>query len=100
MPNIKEATKIELDLANPPMYKVILHNDDYTPMDFVINILMKIFHKTLDEANDITWQVHEKGRAVCGVYVQEIAQTKVHQVKSIAKANGFPLLATMELEKD
>ncbi len=100
MPNIKEATKIELDLANPPMYKVILHNDDYTPMDFVINILMKIFHKTLDEANDITWQVHEKGKAVCGIYVQEIAQTKVHQVKSIAKANGFPLLATMELEKD
>jgi len=100
VPNIKEATKIELDLANPPMYKVILHNDDYTPMDFVINILMKIFHKTLDEANDITWQVHEKGKAVCGIYVQEIAQTKVHQVKSIAKANGFPLLATMELEKD
>jgi ATP-dependent Clp protease adaptor protein ClpS len=100
VPNIKEATKVELDLTNPPMYKVILHNDDYTPMDFVINILMKIFHKTLDEANDITWQVHEKGKAVCGVYVQEIAQTKVHQVKSIAKANGFPLLATMELEKD
>ncbi len=99
MPNIQEATKVELDLDNPPMYKVILHNDDYTPMDFVIDILMKVFHKNVDEANDITWQVHEKGKAVCGIYVKEIAQTKVYQVKSIAKANGFPLLATMELDK-
>jgi len=99
VPNIQEATKVELDLDNPPMYKVILHNDDYTPMDFVIDILMKVFHKNVDEANDITWQVHEKGKAVCGIYVKEIAQTKVYQVKSIAKANGFPLLATMELDK-
>jgi len=98
VPDIKEAIKTKIDLANPPMYKVLLHNDDYTPMDFVIDILMKIFHKNIDEANDITWQVHEKGKAICGIYVQEIAQTKVHQVKSIAKANGFPLLATMELE--
>ena len=98
MPNIKEAIDIELDITNPPMYKVVMHNDDYTPMDFVINILMRIFHKNLDEANDIMWQVHEKGKAVCGVYVKEIAQTKVHQVKSSAKANGFPLLATIEPE--
>jgi len=99
VPNTKEATKVELDLKNPPMYKVILHNDDYTPMDFVVEILMKIFHKNLDDANKLTWQVHEKGKATCGVYVQEIAQTKVHQVKSSARANGFPLLATMELDK-
>ena len=100
MPNIKEATKEKLDLANPPMYKVILHNDDYTPMDFVIDILMKIFHKNIDEATKLTWQVHEQGKAICGIYVQEIAQTKVYQVKARAKANGFPLLATMELDKD
>jgi len=99
VPNIQEATEVELDLANPPMYKVILHNDDYTPMDFVIDILMKIFHKNIDEANKITWLVHQKGKAVCGAYVKEIAQTKVHQVKSEAKRNGFPLLATMELDK-
>ena len=98
MPDIKEASKVELDIANPPMYKVILHNDDYTPMDFVIEILVKIFHKNIDEANDIMWQVHEKGKAVCGVYVKEIAQTKAHQVKSNAKTNGFPLLATIEAE--
>ena len=53
MPNIKEATEIELALDNPQMYKVLLHNDDYTPMDFVIDILMRIFHKDIDSANDI-----------------------------------------------
>lgn len=98
MPNIKEISKTEVDITNPPMYKVILHNDDYTPMDLVVDILMKIFHKNIDEANEIMWRVHEKGKAVCGIYVHEIAQTKVHQVKTVAKANGFPLLATYEKE--
>jgi len=98
VPNIKEATEIELALDNPQMYKVLLHNDDYTPMDFVIDILMRIFHKDIDSANDIMWQVHEKGKAVCGLYVYEIAKTKVEQVRVAAKANGFPLLATMEEE--
>jgi ATP-dependent Clp protease adaptor protein ClpS len=59
---------------------------------------MKIFNKSVEEANDIMWRVHEKGQAICGIYVLEIAQTKVHQVKTIAKANGFPLLATYERE--
>ncbi len=98
MPKIKEATEIELDLENPQMYKVLLHNDDYTPMDFVVEILMKIFHKDIESANDIMWKVHEKGKAVCGVYVLEIAKTKVEQVRRVAKANGFPLLATYEKE--
>jgi len=98
VPDIKEITKSEVDITNPPMYKVIMHNDDYTPMDIVIEILVTVFHKNLDEANDIMWQVHEKGRAVCGIYVHEIAQTKVQQVKTIAKANGYPLLATLERE--
>ncbi len=98
MPNIKEDIEISLELDEPQMYKVLLHNDDYTPMDFVIDILLKVFHKNLDDASDIMWQVHEKGKAVCGVYVLEIAQTKVHQVKSLAKSNGFPLLATYEKE--
>lgn len=98
MPNIKEKTDIELEIINPPMYKVILHNDDYTPMDLVVEILVKVFHKSVEEANDIMWQVHKKGKAVCGIYVLEIAQTKAHQVKTIAKANGYPLLATVERE--
>jgi ATP-dependent Clp protease adaptor protein ClpS len=98
VPNIKEATEVIDEIANPPMYKVILHNDDYTPMDFVIDILVKIFHKSLNEAEDLMWQVHKKGQAVCGIYVKEIAATKVSQVKNVARANGFPLLATMEKE--
>ncbi len=98
MPKIKEDIEEIIDITNPPMYKVILHNDDYTPMDFVIEVLIKIFHKTLNEAEDIMWQVHEKGKSVCGVYVKEIAQTKVEQVKQKAKQNGFPLLATIELD--
>jgi len=98
VPNIKEKTDIELEIINPPMYKVILHNDDYTPMDLVVEILVKVFHKSVEEANDIMWQVHKKGKAVCGIYVLEIAQTKAHQVKTIAKANGYPLLATVERE--
>ncbi len=96
VPQSKEAIKVDLELDNPQKYKVLLHNDDYTPMDFVIDILMKIFHKDIDSANSIMWQVHEKGKAVCGLYVYEIATTKVQQVKIAAKANGFPLLATVE----
>jgi len=99
VPKIKEASEVELSIDHPPMYKVILHNDDYTPMDFVIEILMKIFHKSLDEAEDLMWRVHTQGKAVCGVYVKDIAATKVEQVKRLARTNGFPLLATMELER-
>jgi ATP-dependent Clp protease adaptor protein ClpS len=81
------------------MYKVILHNDDYTPMDFVVSILVNIFHKGLNEAEELMLKVHEEGKAVCGVYVKDIAATKVTQVKEIARKNGFPLMATMELER-
>lgn len=98
MPNSKEATQIEIELDDPQMYKVLLHNDDYTPMDFVVEILTNIFHKDIESANRIMWEVHEKGKAVCGTYVYEIAQTKVHQVTTAAKSNGFPLLATLEEE--
>ena len=99
MPKTKEAQETKLSIENPKMYRVILHNDDYTPMDFVVDILMKIFHKSLDEAEDLMWKIHTQGKAVCGVYVKDIAATKVEQVKSLARANGFPLLATMELER-
>ncbi len=99
MPKIKNENQTILETTKPPMYKVILHNDDYTPMDFVVEILMKIFHKSEQEAHEIMWTVHTKGKGVCGVYVKEIAQTKVHQVRINARSNGFPLLATMELER-
>ncbi|KIM12335.1 MAG: Clp protease ClpS [Sulfurovum sp. FS08-3] len=99
MPKIIEETKTDVGLDKPKMYRVLLHNDDYTTMDFVIMILMKIFHKSQQEAEMIMWDVHKKGRGTCGIYTFEIAQTKVEQVKRLAKENQFPLLATMEEEQ-
>ena len=96
MPKIEEETLNELELKEPSKYRVILHNDDYTPMDFVVDILMSIFSKSFEEAEIIMWRVHEKGSAVCGVYTFEIAETKVEQVKMKAREMGYPLLATLE----
>jgi ATP-dependent Clp protease adaptor protein ClpS len=83
-------------LDEPKRYKVLLHNDDYTTMDFVVEILMDIFHKNELEAQQIMLTIHKSGKAVCGVYTYDIAQTKVYQVKELAKKNSFPLLATLE----
>ena len=96
MPKIEEEIESELGIEEPTKYKVLLHNDDYTTIDFVVDILMSIFHKNITEAEEIMMEVHTKGKAVCGIYTYEIAETKVYQVKTIAKSNGFPLLATME----
>jgi len=96
LPKIREDTELSLSLDEPEMYKVILHNDDYTTMEFVIEVLMKVFHKSITESEQIMLTVHMKGKAVCGVYPYDIAQTKVYQVRQMAKQNGFPLLATFE----
>ena len=96
MPKFEEELDFALELEEPGMFKVLLHNDDYTSMDFVVDILIRIFHKTHAEAEQIMLQIHEKEKAVCGVYSFEIAQTKAEQVKQLAKENEFPLLATIE----
>jgi len=96
MPKIEEESKISLELEEPRMFRVLLHNDDYTSMDFVVDVLMHIFHKNAMEAEKIMIEIHEKGIGVCGVYSFEIAQTKAEQVKQKAKQNGFPLLATIQ----
>lgn len=96
MPKYEEELDIALELQEPQMYKVLLHNDDYTSMDFVVDVLTGIFHKTQQQAEQIMWQIHEKGKAIVGVYTYEIAVTKVQQVKQKAKQNEFPLLATVE----
>jgi ATP-dependent Clp protease adaptor protein ClpS len=80
----------------PPMYKVILHNDDYTPMDFVIDVLTRFFNLQYEKASEIMLKVHYEGKAVCGVFTAEIAETKVQQVSSYAKEHEHPLLCTME----
>jgi ATP-dependent Clp protease adaptor protein ClpS len=96
LPKFEEELEVELEIAEPQMFRVLLHNDDYTSMDFVVEVLTGIFHKTSEEAVQIMLQIHEKERAVCGVYSFEIAQTKAEQVKQLAKKNEFPLLATIE----
>ena len=98
MPKFEEELDLALELEEPQMFKVLLHNDDYTSMDFVVEILTGIFHKTHAQAEQIMLQIHEKGKAICGVYSFEIAQTKAQQVKQRAKQNEFPLLATIEEE--
>ena len=88
----------EVSIRYPKKYKVFLLNDDYTSMDFVIDILMSIFHKNYEESEKIMLEIHSKDRGLCGVYTHEIAETKVMQVIKKAKDNGFPLKATMEEE--
>jgi ATP-dependent Clp protease adaptor protein ClpS len=96
VPRLEEEFDIALELEEPQMYKVLLHNDDYTSMDFVVEILTGVFHKTQQQAEQIMFQIHEHEKAICGVYSHEIAQTKAQQVKQRAKQNEFPLLATIE----
>ena len=83
-------------IKEPPLYRVVLINDDYTPMEFVVNILESIFGMERTRATQVMLEVHTKGKGVCGVYNYEIAETKVAQVMGIAKQHQHPLLCTME----
>lgn len=90
------ATKTREKTKKPSMYRVILMNDDYTPMEFVISILMGIFKKTQEEATQVMLNVHQTGIGTCGVYTFEVAETKVAQVMDAAKRNMHPLQCTLE----
>ena len=83
-------------LKEPPKYVVLLHNDDYTTMEFVIEVLARFFRKTHEEAVQIMLSVHNEGKGVAGIYTREIAETKVQQVTEYAKAHGHPLMVTAE----
>jgi len=96
--NIEFDLQDEIKIAFPKKYKVYLLNDDYTSMDFVIDILISIFHKSYQEAENIMLDIHKRERGLCGLFTHEIAETKVMQVIKNAKENGFPLKATMEEE--
>ena len=90
--------EIEDKTTEPPMYKVLLHNDDYTTKAFVVEILTAIFNKSIEEATRLMWQVHRNGVGVCGIYPFEMAETKINIVTTVARENGFPLKTTMERE--
>lgn len=83
-------------LKKPPMYKVILLNDDFTPMEFVVHVLEAIFGHNRESATRIMLNVHKSGKGVCGIYTKDIAETKVTQVNSYSKENKHPLLCDME----
>lgn len=85
-------------LKRPPLYKVILLNDDYTPMEFVVVVLERFFHKNREQATQIMLHVHQKGIGVCGVFTREVAETKVRQVTVFAAEHQHPLQCTMEPE--
>ena len=88
--------KTKQKTKKPSMYKVVMLNDDYTPMEFVIHVLERFFSKTRDEATNIMLHVHQKGAGVCGVFSFEIAETKVVQVMDCARENQHPLQCTIE----
>jgi ATP-dependent Clp protease adaptor protein ClpS len=83
-------------LKRPPMYQVILLNDDFTPMEFVVHVLEKFFRMDREKATRIMFRVHTQGRGLCGTFVREIAETKVAQVNEYSRSNNHPLLCTME----
>jgi len=85
-------------LKRPPMYKVLLLNDDYTPMEFVVHILKAFFGMNREKATHIMLNVHTKGKGVCGLYPRDIAETKVAQVNEYSRQNDHPLLCTMEVD--
>ncbi|NLC27401.1 MAG: ATP-dependent Clp protease adapter ClpS [Campylobacteraceae bacterium] len=96
--SLKEAIKSDVKISPPKRYVVILLNDDFTSMDFVVEVLMDIFLHSIEKAISIMLKVHEKGQGVCGVYTREIAETKVTQVHERAKRSDFPLRAIMKEE--
>ena len=89
-------TKRKKEPAPPRKYKVILHNDDFTPMEFVVFILREFFHKTEEEANSITLQVHKLGQGIAGIYDYQMAEQKVYDVSECAKEHQFPLKVSGE----
>ena len=83
-------------VAKPPLYKVVMLNDDYTPMDFVVYLLKTLFRKNHNEASKIMLEVHNKGAGICGIFPYEIAETKILKVIKTSRENGFPLLCIIE----
>ncbi|WP_447528169.1 ATP-dependent Clp protease adapter ClpS [Vreelandella sp. TE19] len=86
----------EPEVAQPPLYKVILHNDDYTPMEFVIEVLQGFFNMNNEKAVEIMLAVHTQGKATCGIFTRDIAETKSHQVNEYARECEHPLMSDIE----
>ncbi|MDT5295689.1 MAG: ATP-dependent Clp protease adaptor protein ClpS [Acidobacteriota bacterium] len=94
------ATESRERLKKPPLFRVLLHNDDFTTMEFVVEVLKKVFGKSDGDAFRIMWAVHTQGMGVAGVYTYEIAEMKVEKVSQMARTQEFPLLCTVEEEPE
>ena len=94
------ATETRERLKKPPLFRVLLHNDDYTTMEFVIEVLKKVFSKSDGDAFQIMWAVHTQGIGCAGVYTYEIAEMKIEKVSQMARAQEYPLLCTLEEEPE
>lgn len=99
-PDVNESALSEArdQITEPPMYKVLIHNDDFTTKAFVVDVLIGVFNKSMDEAMRIMWQAHQNGTGLCGIYPLEVAETKVRMVTDAARENGFPLKLSVEEE--
>ncbi|MEM9532679.1 MAG: ATP-dependent Clp protease adapter ClpS [Pseudomonadota bacterium] len=93
---ILETEEASPRVQRPPLFKVFLLNDDYTPMEFVVDVLVRFFSMSKEKATQIMLQVHYRGKGVCGVYTREIAESKVNLVNDHARSNQHPLLCAME----
>lgn len=90
----------DFEVMEPSKYSVLLHNDDFTTQDFVIQVLVQFFYKSETEAHKIMLQVHNSGKGLCGIFTKDVAETKVYMVHQAAKENNFPLKCSMEPESD
>jgi ATP-dependent Clp protease adaptor protein ClpS len=95
-PEVVTRTRTEKKVKQPPLYRVLLHNDDYTTMEFVVHVLQSVFNHEETEATQIMLHVHRKGIGVAGVYTHEVAETKVEQVHALARSHEFPLRCSVE----
>lgn len=92
----RPAAGVQAKIRQPPLFKVLMHNDDYTTMEFVVDVLQRVFHKPPTEASRIMLHIHFKGIGMCGVFPYEVAETKVARVHAMARAQGYPLRCTLD----
>ena len=92
------ASETEEEVTEPPLYRVLLHNDNYTTMEFVVEVLIFVFNKSAEQAARIMLNVHHNGIGICGIFPFDIAESKVDTVQTLARDRGFPLKCTMERE--
>lgn len=94
----EEIAEVRGEVTEPPDYRVLIHNDDFTTKEFVVQVLMGVFNKSAEEASDIMWRAHQSGVGLCGIYPRDVAETKVNVAIEAARENGFPLMLTIEEE--